>query len=117
MKWGLEEVSHPLNFRNPSEVQHDDPIAHMADHREIVRDDQVTQGERLFQFFQEVQDLPADGYVEGGDRLIANQQGGPRGQCPRDCNSLALSPTQLMRVSIQEMPRFQSDPGKSLLHP
>src|SRR5262245_26754337 len=59
---------------------------------------------------EQVEYLEADRDVEHRDRLIGQQDGGPRGERSRDGNALALPTTQLMRILPDEhLRRGQAD--------
>ena len=57
-----------------AEIQHDDAVADMAHHREIVRDEQIGQAEPLLQVDQQVDDLRLDVDVERRDRLVGDDE-------------------------------------------
>ena len=58
----------------------------------------VSPNSRL-EVLEEVDDLGLDGYVEGGDRLVADDQGRLHRQRPGDADPLALAPRELVRVA------------------
>ncbi len=48
----------------------------MLDHREIVRDEEIGEAQPLAQVHEQVQHLRLDRHVEGGHRLVADDEGG-----------------------------------------
>ena len=50
-----------------AEVHHRDPVADMADDREVVGDEQVGQAETILEADEEVEDLGLDRHVERAD--------------------------------------------------
>ena len=61
-----------------AEVHDRDPVGDLADHREVVRDEDVGQVEVRLQVAQQVQHLRLDRDVERRDRLVADDQLGLR---------------------------------------
>ena len=70
-----------------AEVHHRDPVADVLDDRQVVGDEQVGEPEPLAEVRQQVEDLPLDRDVEGGDRLVADDELGldARGPARRRC--------------------------------
>ena len=73
--------------------------AHMMDHMQIMRDEQVGKSQLLLQFLKGVDDLRLDGNIQGGDRLVADDELGVDRQGARDADALALPAGKLMRVA------------------
>ena len=69
----LQELSLP---------HHRDAVAHLAHHGEIVADEQQGQAGRVAQVLQQVQDLRLHRNVEGGCRLVADDQLRTRARAP-----------------------------------
>ena len=57
-----------------TEVHHGHPVGDVAHHRQVVRDEEHRQAERLLQFAEQVDHLGLDGDVERGDRLVAHDE-------------------------------------------
>ena len=57
----------------PAGAHHADPLGDVPHHRQIVRDEQVGQAQRLLQVLEQVEDLGLDRDVERRDRLVADQ--------------------------------------------
>src|SRR5699024_6814105 len=66
---------------------------------EIVGDEEIRQAEAVAQVLEQVDDTGLDRYVEGGDRLVEDQQLRVRHQCPGDADALALAAGELMRIA------------------
>jgi hypothetical protein len=63
----------------------------MADHGEVVGDEQKAQIEPRLQALEQVDDLALDRDVERGDRLVADDEGRLERERARDADTLALS--------------------------
>ena len=63
----------------------------VLDHRQVVGDEQIGQLELVLQVVQQVDDLRADGHVEGADRLVADDQARVERQRAGDADALALT--------------------------
>ena len=87
----------------------------MADHGEIVRDEEEGEAEALLQADEEVDDLGADVDVEGGDRLVGDDQLRFDRESARGADALALSAGELMRVALGRS-RRKSDHVQELGH-
>ena len=85
---------------DPAEVHHRDPVADVADHREVVGDEEVGQAELVLQVDEQVDDLRLDRHVEGGDRLVADDQLRAQGQCPGHADALPLAAGELGREPV-----------------
>ena len=55
-------------------VHHQDVVGELGDHAEVVRDDDDRGAELLLQVADQVEDLRLDGDVEGGRRLVGDEQ-------------------------------------------
>ena len=55
-------------------VHHGDPVAHAGDDAEVVGDQQHGDVEALLQIGEEIEDLRLDRHVEGGRRLVGDEQ-------------------------------------------
>ena len=82
-----------------AEVHDPDPVADVLDDRQVVGDEQVRQVEPLAQVEQQVEDLRLDRDVEGGHRLVGEDELGVEGERPRDPDPLALAAGELVRVA------------------
>jgi hypothetical protein len=84
-------------------------LAHIEDHGDIMRDEQVGEPLLALQVEQQVQYLGLNRNVEGGHWFIANDEGRTDGQCAGDAEALALAPRKRMRI-FAERSSVQSDP-------
>src|SRR5205814_8491674 len=85
-----------------AQVHDRDPVRDVLDDGQVVGDEQVGQLELRLQVFQQVDDLGLDGDVEGGDRLVADDERRLHGECPRDANPLPLAAGELVGIAICE---------------
>src|SRR5919198_2321402 len=79
-------------------AHHRDAVGEIVHHREVVRDEDVREVERLAQIEQQVEHLRLNRYVERRYRLIQEQQLGAKRQGARDADALPLSAGEAMRV-------------------
>ena len=63
----------------------------MADHRQVVGDEEIGEAEVALEVLQEVDDLGPDRDVQGGDRLVGDDELRLQGQRPGDADPLALA--------------------------
>ncbi len=76
----------------------------------IMRDKEIGKTVLRLQFLHQVKDLGSNGYIQGGNRLIGNNQTRARGNRPRDTQPLPLSSAELMRVPGKiHLSRLQPD--------
>ena len=68
----------------------------IPDHGQVVGDEEISEVELFLQADQEVDDLRLDRNVEGGDGLVANNEIGIQGQCPRNPDPLPLPSAEFM---------------------
>ena len=78
-------------FDDFAEVHDGDAVADVADHAEVVGDEEVGEVVFVLQVLQEVDDLGLDGDVEGGDWLVGDDEGGVEGEGARDADALTLA--------------------------
>jgi hypothetical protein len=98
-------------------VAHDeDVVAQLADHGQVVRDEQVAEAQLALQFHEKGQDLRLDGNVERGDRLVADHEVGADGERAGDRHSLPLAAGQLAGLALRER-RRQGDEVEQLADP
>ena len=68
-----------------------DPVGDVADDADVVGDEDVGEAELVLQVLEQVDDLRLDRDVEGGDRLVGDDQLRLYRQGPRDADPLALA--------------------------
>ena len=89
MLWIREEQSRLLD--DPAEVHDGDRVGHVADDREVVRDEEVGQVEPVLEAAQEIEDLRLDRDVDGRHRFVEHDQLRVQGESARDADTLALA--------------------------
>jgi hypothetical protein len=67
------------------------------------------------QILEQIEDLRLNGDVEGGDRLVRNDQLRGRDQCAGDSDSLSLAAGELMWVAVVVL-GVEPDPFEQLTH-
>ena len=90
-----------------------DPVADVLDDGEVVGDEQVGQAELLLEVVEQVQHLALDRHVEGGDRLVADDELRVERERPGDPDALALAAGELVRVAV-DVALVEPDPGQQL---
>jgi hypothetical protein len=79
-------------------VHHRDPVGASGDHPQIVGDQDHRHAQALPQVVDQLQDLLLDGHVQGGGRLVGDEQLRLAGQRHRDHHPLAHPTGELVRV-------------------
>ena len=95
---GREQPGLVGQFHQPPEVHHAHLIAHVPNHGQVVRDEQIGQALLALQVFHDVEHLRLHRHVECRGGLVTNQKLGLRGERPRDGDALALTARELMRI-------------------
>ena len=95
------------HFHHPAQVHHHDAVAQVAHHRQIVGDEQIGQAQLFLQVLEQVDHLGLDRHVQGGYRLVADDQLRVGGQGPGDADALALAAGKFVRVAVGHL-RFQA---------
>ena len=75
----------------------------MADHPQVVGDEDVGEPLGCLEVRQQVEHLGLDGDVQGGHRLVAHHQPGGQGQGPGQAHPLPLAPGKLVGVPVQQV--------------
>ena len=88
-----------------AEVHDADRVGHVADHGQVVGDEQVRQAAFAPQFLHQVEDLGLDGHVQGGYRLVGHDHRRAEHQGPRQSQALPLAAGELVRVPVGGGPR------------
>ena len=103
----MEVVAGEL-LHHEAEVHHEHAVAEVLDHLEVVGDEEQRQAKVALQVRHQVQDLRLDRHVEGGDRLVGDDELRFEGQGARDADALALAAGELVRVAV-DVARVQAD--------
>ncbi len=88
----------------------------VAHHGQVVGDEEVGEGKPLLEVFEEVDDLRLYGDVEGGDGLVADEEGGVDREGPGNPYPLPLAARELVGVPGGCLRRESHDIEK-LRHP
>ena len=78
-------------FDNLALEHHDDVVGDVLDDADVVGDEEVGEVVFVLELHEEVEDLGADGEVEGGDGLVADDHLGLEGDGAGDADALALA--------------------------
>ena len=92
-----------------AEIHDQHAVGHVLHDVEVVADEQVGQAELGFQVAEQVQHLRLDGFVEGGDRLVEDDQARAKCQRAGDVDPLPLPARELMRVAPGKLGGVQAD--------
>ena len=84
-----------------SAAHHGDAVTEIAYHRHGVRDEEVGKAEVALEFFEQVHDLRADADIEGGDRLVTDNEFGTQDQGAGNADALTLSARKFMRIAAE----------------
>src|SRR2546423_8452416 len=93
---GAQQLLGGRELYDLAQVHDGDPIAHLLHPRHVVRDEQVGEVEFVLQVFEQIQDLRLDRHVQGGDRLVGNDELRPKRQPPGNADALPLAAAELM---------------------
>ena len=86
----IEQLLARSPLHDAAGVHHGQRVRHVADHREVVRDEHVGEAEIALQPPEQVQDLRSDRDVQRRDRLVEDDETGLECQGSRDPDPLAL---------------------------
>ena len=93
-----------------------DPVGDVADDADVVGDEEVGEAELVLEVVEQVDDLRLDRDVEGGDRLVGDDQLRLQRQRPGDPDPLPLAAGELVREAVVVL-GGEADPLEQLLHP
>jgi hypothetical protein len=89
---------HGAVFHQVPAFHHGDPVGEAPHQVQVVRDQQHRHAGLALQVREQFQDLQAQGDVQGGRRLVGQQQARPAGERHGDHGPLALAAGKLVRV-------------------
>ena len=98
----------PPDLHDFAQIHHDNPVAHVSHHVEIVRNEQVGQAECVLQGPEQIEHLGLDRLIECRHRLIENDDLGRQRNGSRYIDALALAARKLVRITFGEQRRRQS---------
>ncbi|MCG3773866.1 MAG: hypothetical protein JW395_0682 [Nitrospira sp.] len=104
------------DFTDVTQVHHDDAVADVPDHGQVMGDKQVGQLESLLKLFEQVDDLRLNRNVQRGDGLVADNEGRVGRQRSGNADALPLAAGELMRVAAGKV-GMQPHDGKQLINP
>ena len=87
-------------FDHVAVLHDDDLVGERADDAEVVRDEDVGEAVLRLQPAQQVDDLHLDGHVEGGGRLVEDDELRLQDHRAGDGDALALAAGELVRVAV-----------------
>jgi hypothetical protein len=90
----------------PAGIHHHHPVGHLGDDAEVMGDEQDRHPELLLQATHQVEDLGLDGDVEGGGRLVGDQQARIAAQRHGDHHALPHAAGELVRVAARARRRL-----------
>ena len=101
-----ENALHGAAFAHFACAHHHHVVGDFAHQREVVADEQQAHGVRLPEPREQVQDLALHSDIEGGGRLVRDQELGLAGDRHRNHHPLLLPARKLMRVGAQSRGRI-----------
>jgi hypothetical protein len=93
------------NLDEFAQVHDANPITHMLDSGQVMADQEIGDAAFSLQIFQEIENLRADGDIEGGHRLVEDHQGWLQHQSPCDSDTLALAAAKLVWKALRTLCR------------
>ena len=97
MRGLAEQLAAFRDLDDAAEIHHADPARHVADHGEVVADEEIGQAELVLQVAHQIEDLRLHGDVERRGRLVADDELGLGGERARDRDALALAAGKFVR--------------------
>ena len=85
------------------QIHHGDPVAYVLHHAQVVGNEHIGELILVLQLRHQVEDLGLDGYIQGGNRLVAHDQPGIEGQGPGHADTLALAAGKLVGIAVDEL--------------
>ena len=87
-------------FNDLPQIHHGYLMRHVADRRQVVRDQQIGDIATVLDVFQKIHHLRPNGDIERGNRLVEHNKLGVRGEGTSERDALALSAAELMRILL-----------------
>ena len=114
----VEQRRHRKLFGHLAGIHHDGALGDLADHAEIVRDEDDRHAAALLQAPQQREDLRLDGDVERRGRLVGDQDLRVAGERDRDYDALAHAAGKLVRVAREAFRRIgDAELGEQVARP
>jgi len=112
----LVELLGRRDLHDLAQVHDRDAVRHVPDHAQVVSDEDVGKVQLVLQVIEQVDHLGADRDVEGGDRLVGDDQLRVQGQRPGHADPLPLAAGELVRIAVDVL-RRQADEVEQFAHP
>ena len=112
VRGAVVEVVGRRHLAQLAEVHHRHPVAHVLHHGQVVGDEHHGEAAVALQVVEEVEDLRLHRHVEGGDGLVADEQGGVEHERPGDADPLALAARDLDRAGARRRRRGRCRPSR-----
>jgi len=87
-------------FHDVAQVHHGDAVADILDYGQVVRHEEISQGEGLLQVVQQVEHLRLDRHVQRRDRFVADDQFRAQRQGAGDPDPLTLTAGECVWVAV-----------------
>ncbi len=114
----VEDDARVTHLHQLAQVDHGHHVGQIADDGQVVGDEERADPVLPLKLVEQIEDRGLHRHVEGGDRLVGNEQIGLRRESPRDGYPLLLPPAQLPRqtrgVLAREVDRLQQLPDRSV---
>lgn len=103
---GVVDDPVPLAEFDEAAPAHDrDPVAEVADHSDIVADEEIREPLALLEVLEQIDDLGLDRHVKSAGRLVTDNERRPERQGARDGDPLTLPTGKLMGVAPRRVAR------------
>ena len=112
----LEQLVVGGDLHDLSQIHDSDAIRDVANHRQVVGDEQVGQIELRLKVLEQVDDLGLNGYVQGGDGLVGDDKLRLCRQRSGDADALPLPSAELMGIAVSHI-GIQTHRLQQVLHP
>ena len=99
----VEDVVDGALLDDLSGVHDEDAVGDLRDHSEVVGDQDHRQAPLLVEVLNQLHDLRLDRDVEGGGRLVGDQDPGLEGKGHRDHRALAHPAGELVRIVVDAL--------------
>ena len=100
----LEKLFTRAEFHDFTQIHYHDIGGNVLVHRQIVGNEQISQGSLLLEILHQIQDLGLYRYIQSRYRLIAYDELGVQSQGPGNTNALAAATVQFMGIGSSQIP-------------
>src|SRR5215212_8129423 len=108
-----EELLRGRRLDDAPQVHHGDAVAHVANHGHVVGYKEQGQPELLTKLLEQPQHRRLHGDIERGHRLVRDEKGRLKRECPGDADPLALTSGELARIGVEKLIP-EADQGEQL---